>query len=165
MQYRQDGTRCKVTNVPGIHAEHYTGAMSTPREFADFCCALMSSLGSVHAKRMFGGWGLSIDGLTVAIVTDLGGGDTLWLKADADTLAQFEAAGCKRFSYPMRRGGETRIQSMNYYSAPEDAMDSAHAMAAWARLALQAAVATRAAKPPARSKATLKRTSVRKAQG
>ncbi|MEO6626868.1 MAG: TfoX/Sxy family protein [Burkholderiaceae bacterium] len=137
--------------------------MATPRDFADFCCELLSSLGSVHAKRMFGGWGLSVDGLTVAIVTDLGDGDTLWLKADADTLARFEGAGCKRFSYPMRRRGETRIQTMNYYSAPEDAMDSAPAMAPWARLALQAAVAARAAKPPARPKVAVKRTSGRKA--
>ena len=142
--------------------------MPTPRDFADFCCELLSSLGRVQAKRMFGGWSLSIDGLTVAIVTDLGDGDTLWLKADADTLARFEAAGCKRFSYPMRRGGETRIQSMNYYSAPQDAMDSAHAMAAWARLALQAAITTRANKPPARPKVTLKATTSspgRKPQG
>ena len=139
--------------------------MPTPRDFADYCCELLSSLGRVQAKRMFGGWGLSINGLTVAIVTDLGDGDTLWLKADADTLARFEAVGCKRFSYPMRRGSETRMQSMNYYSAPEDAMDSADTMATWARLALQAAVAARAAKPPSRPKATLKRTSGRKPQG
>lgn len=112
---------------------------------------------------MFGGWGLSVDGLTVAIVADLGDGDTLWLKADADTLARFEGAGCKRFSYPMRRGGETRVQSMNYYSAPEDALDSAAAMAAWARLALQSAVAARAARPQAGTKAAAKRTSARMA--
>ena len=114
---------------------------------------------------MFGGWGLSVEGLTVAIVTDLGDGDTLWLKADADTLARVEAAGCKRFSYPMRRGGETRIQTMNYYSAPEDAMDSATAMAPWARLAMQAAVAARAAKPPIRAKPAARRASPRKPQG
>jgi DNA transformation protein len=29
---------------------------------------------------------------------------------------------------------------MNYYSAPEEAMDSAHAMADWARMALEAAL-------------------------
>ena len=138
--------------------------MPTRRDFADFCCELLSSLGCVQAKRMFGGWGLSIDGLTVAIVADLGDGDRLWLKADADTLARFEAAGCKRFSYPMRRGGETRMQSMNYYSAPEDAMDSADAMASWARLALQAAVAARASKPE-RPKTSPRPASKRKAQG
>lgn len=136
--------------------------MPTPRDFADFCCELMSTLGRVQAKRMFGGWGLSVEGLTVAILTDLGDGDTLWLKADAETLARFEAAGCKRFSYPMRRGSETRVQSMNYYSAPQDAMDSADAMGPWARLALQAAVAARAAKPAARPIAAVKRPAGRK---
>jgi DNA transformation protein and related proteins len=121
--------------------------MPVPRDFADFCCELLSSLGRVQARRMFGGWGLSVEGLTVAIVADLGDGDTLWLKADADSLARFEAAGCRRFSYPMRRGTTTVVQSMNYYSAPEAAMDDAGAMAPWARLALEAAVAARSAKP------------------
>ena len=140
--------------------------MPTPRDFADFCCELLSSLGSVHAKRMFGGWGLSMEGLTVAIVADLGDGDTLWLKADDESRPSFEAAGCKRFSYPMRRGSETRIQSMNYYSAPEDAMDSAHAMAVWARLALQSAVAARAAKPaPPPKRPASKKRAGRSAQG
>ena len=34
---------------------------------------------------------------------------------------------------------------MNYYSAPEDAMDSPDAMAPWARMALDSAVAARMA--------------------
>ena len=140
--------------------------MPTLRDFADFCCELLSSLGRVQAKRMFGGWGLSIEGLTVAIVADLGDGDTLWLKADDLRRADFEAAGCKRFSYPMRRSGETRIQSVNYYSAPDVAMDSAHAMAVWARLALQSAVAAHAAKPkPPPKKPASKKRAGRSAQG
>ena len=83
------------------------------------------------ARRMFGGWGLHIDGLTIAIVTNLGAGDKLWLKADDETRGRFEDAGCERFAYGMRRGndGATVERSMNYYSAPEDAMDSVHAMA------------------------------------
>lgn len=121
--------------------------MPVPRDFADYCCELLSSLGRVQARRMFGGWGLSVEGLTVAIVADLGNGDTLWLKADANSLGVFEAAGCQRFSYPMRRGGTTVVQSMNYYSAPTVAMDDADAMAPWARHALEAAVAARAPRP------------------
>lgn len=121
--------------------------MPVPRDFADFCCELLSSLGRVQARRMFGGWGLSVEGLTIAIVADLGDGDTLWLKADPDTLGRYEAAGCRRFSYPMRRGDTSVVQSMNYYSAPESAMDHAGAMAPWARLALEAALAARSAKP------------------
>lgn len=119
--------------------------MTDPRaEFAQYCCELLSSLGPCRAKRMFGGWGISTDGLTVAIVADLGAGDILWLKADAQSRAQFEAAGCARFIYEAKG----KSMGMNYYSTPEEAMESSALMAPWARLALQAAVAAQAAKAP-----------------
>ena len=117
--------------------------MATPRDFADYCCELLASVGPCQPKRMFGGWGISIDGLTIAIVTDLGSGDKLWLKADEASRSLFEAAGCGRFTYPMRKGDALVSRSMNYYSAPDDAMDSPHAMAPWARLALDSALKAR----------------------
>lgn len=98
---------------------------------------------------MFGGWGISTDGLTIAIIADLGDGEKLWLKASAHTLAQWEDAGCTRFTYTSTKDGQPVARGMNYYSAPEEAMDSPHAMAPWARLALEAALAARApAKAP-----------------
>jgi len=101
------------------------------------------------AKRMFGGYGISTDGLSIAIVADLGDGEKLWLKASDETRAQWEAAGCIRFTYTATKDGVPVARGMNYYSAPEDAMDSPHAMAPWARLALEAALAARApAKAP-----------------
>jgi DNA transformation protein len=111
-------------------------------EFAHYCCDLLSSAGPCVAKRMFGGWGLSTAGLTLAILVDLGQGETLWLKADEASRPLFETAGCARFSYAAK--GVPR--SMNYYSAPPEAMESPALMAPWARLALQAALAAR--KPP-----------------
>ena len=122
--------------------------MAVSSAFADFCCELLACLGPLRARRMFGGWGLSVDGLTVAIVADLGQGDRLWLKADADTRAQFEAAGCARFTYPMRQGDQLVDRSMNYYCPPDEAMDAPEAMAPWARLAWQSALAARAVLPP-----------------
>lgn len=121
--------------------------MSANRDFADYCRELLASVGPCIAKRMFGGWGLSVDGLTIAIVADLGSGEKLWLKADDGTRDRFEAAGCQRFSYPMRKGAEMVVRSMNYYSAPEDAMDSAHVMAPWARLAFDSALKARQPAP------------------
>ena len=88
---------------------------------------------------MFGGHGLSTGGLTLALLADLGLGQTLWLKAGPDTRALFEAAGCQRFTYQAK--GKTR--SLGFYSAPGEAMESAREMAPWARLALQAALAAR----------------------
>ncbi len=110
---------------------------------ADYCCELLATLGPCLPRRMFGGHGISTDGLNVAIVVDLGQGELLWLKANADTRPRFEAAGCQRFTYLAK--GQPR--SLDYYSAPEDAMESPAAMAPWARLAMQAALAARAPKP------------------
>jgi DNA transformation protein len=91
---------------------------------------------------MFGGYGISTDGLTLALLVDLGQGEKLWLKANPDTCHFFEAAGCQRFTYQAK--GKAR--SLNYFSAPEEAMESSHEMAPWARLALEAALAARQGK-------------------
>lgn len=116
--------------------------MSISKDFASYCCDLLSSAGQCVAKRMFGGFGISTDGLTLAILADLGDGEKLWLKGDEATRSQYEAAGCAIFTYDAK--GVPR--SMNYFSAPEDAMDSADAMRPWAALALQCAVRAQAAK-------------------
>ncbi len=108
-------------------------------EFAQYCCELLSSAGPCVAKRMFGGYGISTDGLTIAILANLGNGDKLWLKASPQTMLLFESAGCERFTY-LAKG---KIRSMGYYSAPEEAMESMNEMAPWARLALDAALAAR----------------------
>ena len=113
------------------------------KDFADYCCELLSSTGPCVARRMFGGFGISTGGLTIAIVTDLGSGDKLWLKADDETRGLYEAAGCERFTYEAK--GVSR--GMNYYSAPEDALESPQLMAPWARQALDCALKARAAKP------------------
>jgi len=91
------------------------------------------------AKRMFGGYGISIDGLTIAILADLGQGEKLWLKASPEMTARFESAGCERFTY-LAKGVP---KSMGYYSAPAEALESANEMAPWARLAMDAALAAR----------------------
>jgi DNA transformation protein len=113
---------------------------TAPSDFALYCCEILSSVGPCSAKRMFGGFGLSTDGLTIAIIANLGSGEKLWLKANDENRHTWEAAGCERFTYTSSKAGEPVSRGMNYYSAPEDAMDSPHAMAPWARMALQAAL-------------------------
>jgi DNA transformation protein and related proteins len=122
---------------------------SKNQEFATYCCDLLGAIGPCVLRRMFGGYGISVDGLTVAIMTDLGQGEKLWLKADDDSRARFEAAGCQRFGY-LREGVQ---RGMNYYSAPEEAMDSPQQMAPWARLAREAAL-TAAVKATSKVKAS-----------
>ncbi len=128
---------------------------SITSEFADYCCELLQAAGPCVARRMFGGWGISTGGLTIALVADLGDGERLWLKADADSRQRFEAAGCRRFSYLAKgkplsaaRQSEGTPMSLNYYSAPEEALESPQLMAPWARQALDCALKARAAKAP-----------------
>jgi DNA transformation protein and related proteins len=120
--------------------------MAADKDFANYCCELLASVGPCVAKRMFGGFGISTDGLTIAIIADLGSGEKLWLKGDDSIRSHYEAAACARFVYDTHKDGVPRSMSMNYYSAPEAAMDSADAMRPWAELAMACAVRAKAGK-------------------
>ena len=108
--------------------------------FAAYCAELLEPLGSVRVKRMFGGHGLYVDELFIAIVAD----EQLYLKADLTTRPGVEAAGCRLFIYSKA----TQAVAMGYWSAPEEATESPAQMLPWARLAQAAALRARAAKPP-----------------
>jgi DNA transformation protein and related proteins len=99
---------------------------------------LLSSVGQARSRRMFGGHGLYVDDLFIALIAY----DRLYLKADADTRARFEAAGCEPFVYD----ANGKSMTMGYWSAPPEAMESPALMQPWARLALQAALRAAALK-------------------
>jgi DNA transformation protein and related proteins len=126
--------------------------MAATKAFADYCCELLSCVGEPVAKRMFGGWGVSIEGRSIAWILDLspkgtGNNERLYLKASDSTRAQYEAAGCQRFVYEAK-GKE---KSVNYYTAPDSAMESPGEMLPWARLALSCAMESKP-KPKAKPK-------------
>jgi DNA transformation protein and related proteins len=132
--------------------------MAISKDFADYCCELLSGVGSPVAKRMFGGWGISVDGVTIAVIADLtklgGANEKLYLKVDDVTKQQFEAAGGKRFEMESKDG---KPMGMNYYTTPDETMESSDAMLPWARMALHVAMDAKAkvkvkAKPKAKAK-------------
>lgn len=126
-------------------------------ELARHCVELLSGIGTPRARRMFGGHGLYVDELFVAIVT----GERLYLKADEQTRARFEAEGCEPFTY--EAAGRRRV-TLGYFAAPEQAMDSPALMQPWARLALEAALRARAAKARARPRSPASASPARKAR-
>jgi len=107
-------------------------------DFVDYVMELFGPFGTVGARRMFGGHGVYLDGLMFAIIS----ADTLYLKADEMNLIEFEDAGCEMFSYA-RKG---KRASLNFFRAPEDAMDSPEQMLPWARSAYAAALRANAKK-------------------
>jgi DNA transformation protein and related proteins len=112
----------------------------------DHCLELLAPLGAVRAKRMFGGHGLYIDELFVALIAF----ERLYLKVDAQTQPAFAEAGCEPFVYD----GKGKPITMSYWTVPAEAMESPHLMQPWARQAIEAALRARAAKPSAAPRKT-----------
>jgi DNA transformation protein len=120
---------------------------------------MLAPLGAVRARRMFGGHGLYVDALFIALIAE----ERLYLKADAQTRATFERAACTPFVYARN---DLSAVTLGYWSAPDEALDSPQAMAPWARLALAAALRAKADKrtPAAAAKrATQRKAAPRKA--
>lgn len=110
--------------------------MASSDDFVQHVIELLAPAGRVAVKRMFGGHGVYVDGVFIAIIA----ADELYLKADAITRADFEAEGCAPFVYS--KAGKD--MAMRYYHAPGEAMDAPHLMQPWARRALEAALRARA---------------------
>ena len=101
--------------------------MANSRDFLDHLRELMrAGVRTVSVRAMFGGHGVYVDGLFVAIVDD----DVVYLRADDRNRAEFSALGLSPFAYTTKDGVR---HEMSYHRAPDDALESAHAMAPWAR--------------------------------
>ena len=111
--------------------------MAVDPGFLDHVTDLLSDLGPVQVKRMFGGVGLYQSDLMFALIF----GDSLYLKADKETEAQFEAAGSSPFTFEMKDG---RTGILHYWRLPEEAGDDRMAACRWARLAVETAIRARA---------------------
>ena len=120
-------------------------------EFIRYCVELLEALGPVRVIRMFGAHGVYVDGIFLAVI---GSDEQLYLKVDEQSRPRFEAASCEPFRF-VEKSGEVMV--MSYYKPPEEAMESPALMLPWARLAMEAGLRKRNAKPvrkPAAKKAS-----------
>ncbi len=104
----------------------------------------MMPLGPVEARRMFGGYGVFLDGLMFALFAD----EVLYFKTDPDNEARFRAAGSEPFTF--RRKGRT--VAMSYWRAPEACGTDPDALLEWARTGHEAARRAAARKPAKKEK-------------
>jgi DNA transformation protein len=114
----------------------------------DFLIELFADFGPVAIRRMFSGFGISADGTNFALA--LRGG--LYLRADEQTIPQFEAEGSKPFSYQTRA---KTVTVNSYWQLPERLYDDPEEMTGWARAALSAAQRA-ALRKPKKSRGTKK---------
>ena len=104
--------------------------MSIDRALFAWVQEALEPLGTVSIRPMMGAAVLYLDGIVFAVLDD-----ELWFKADAESAAIWDEAGCERFSFTLKDG---TVESMNYRRAPTDVYDDAEAMQRWAALALEA---------------------------
>lgn len=110
--------------------------MSVHADFAAYCTELLASAGEVRSRRMFGGYGLYVGDVFVAILVN----DALYLKTDERSRPRFQAAGGRPFTYT-RLGKQ---QGLAFWTVPAEAMDSPALMRPWVTLAVDAALRARA---------------------
>lgn len=118
--------------------------MSADTDIIARTTALAMPLGEVQARRMFGGFGLYLDGAMFALVAR----GALYLKADGETTPQFESAGTSPFTYN-RKGKDV---SLSFRTLPGGAFDDMDAFLPWAELAVGAARRAKRARKPGKEK-------------
>jgi DNA transformation protein and related proteins len=128
----------------------------------DFLLDLFSEFGPVTIRRMFSGFGISVDGTTFALA--LRGG--IYFRADDHTIQRFEAEGSTPFQYQTRT---KTVTVRSYWRLPERLYDDPQELAGWARTALAAAQHTALSKRlsgrKAAKKVTAKQVKKRAASG
>jgi DNA transformation protein and related proteins len=98
----------------------------------DFLLDLFSGFGPVTIRRMFSGYGISVEGTNFALALRAG----LYFRVDDQTVERFKAEGSKPFQYQSR----AKTVTMNsYWQLPARLFDDTDELPEWARAALAAA--------------------------
>ncbi len=124
--------------------------MTASDGFVELLKDVLSGLGPVSVRRMFGGAGVYADGVMFGLVS----GGEIYLKTDAESVAAFEREGCGPFEYGTKKG---RRAVMSYWRLPDRLYDDPDELARWARQALAVAQRKAIAKPKARARKTRKK--------
>lgn len=100
----------------------------------DFLVDLFADFGPVTLRRMFSGFGISVDGINFALALRAG----LYFRADEENIPQFRAEGSKPFQYQQR--STAKVVTVNsYWELPARLFDDSEELTGWARAALAAA--------------------------
>jgi DNA transformation protein and related proteins len=97
----------------------------------DHIVELFASFRPVSVRRMFGGAGIFADGLMFGLIAD----GAIYLKADEETIPDFEREALGPFTYETKNG----VRSLGYWCMPERLYDDPEELAAWAAAALRTA--------------------------
>jgi len=130
--------------------------MPAPDPFVERVLKLLTPLGPVEARRMFGGYGLYLEGTIFALVFD----GALFLKADDKTKGAFQRLGCGPITYEGGRGQEIALP---YWETPKKLLKDGKALCRWAKKAYAAGLRFNAKKKPKPAKPQARKSAARPA--
>lgn len=107
--------------------------MAAYSEYVEHIKEQLAPLGTVTSRAMFGGFGIYLDGVCFAIVTD----ETLYFKVDDHTRPDYEEHNLGPFTYEKKDGTSA---SMSYYPLPEEVLEDRELLMNWARTAFEVAL-------------------------
>jgi DNA transformation protein and related proteins len=107
----------------------------------EFLIDLFADFGPVTIRKMFSGYGISADGINFALALRAG----LFLRADEQTIPDYETEGSKPFQYQTRA---KTVTVNSYWQMPARLFDDSEELAQWARAALAAAQRAKVKKRP-----------------
>lgn len=92
--------------------------------YVDYILDILSPLGNIKARKMFGGYGIYKDGVFFALIIE----DVLYFKVGDANRPIYEASHSKPFSY-IRPDGKS--VAMSYWEVPDDVLENHHKLAQW----------------------------------
>jgi DNA transformation protein len=129
-----------------IHRAQIAAMAESAADLA-FARDLLSGMGAVETRRMFGGAGIYAGPVMFGLVDE----GRIYLKVDDALKAELAAAGAVSWIYTERKGPKAGIpQETSYWSLPESALDDPEEACAWGRRSLAVAEAIKAAGPKRR---------------
>jgi DNA transformation protein len=85
--------------------------------FVNYVLDVLSPIGNIKAQKMFGGYGISMNGIFFGIISD----DILYFKVDTSNQANYESYGSKPFLYEKSDGKKI---VMSYWEVPVDLLEN-----------------------------------------
>ena len=94
--------------------------MAADKKYMEYVMDLLSPIGGVQSRAMFGGYGIFHEGNMFALISN----SRLYFKVDDSNRPQYEQANCEQF------------MNMPYYEVPASILDDTARLHDWARASI-----------------------------
>ena len=113
--------------------------MTISKGFRDYLADVLTTLGKLETKRVFGLDGIKFDGVLLGFVID----EQLFLRTDVESCGDYVAEGGAPYTFSKRSGAKIIT---SYYRLPDRLYDEPEELVRWAHRARAAALETPSAK-------------------